>query len=203
MPITTLFVFFYEITFFLLIKQNREVTHAAKHQIIQKSLINKNPLSIARNSYFINKNATDFSEDYTEESQAVDHVRRLLDIVACTTRFAKAKAGKSTTPSAAGAGTESRAKKHKAQRNASSRPASPSDGVPPLSPSASAAQEENEMVAIHPIPKLSDFYEFFSLSNLSPPILSTVYFSLSIFFSLQLELPEYYRAFLLNALFQV
>lgn len=55
----------------------------------------------------------------------------------------------------------------------------------PSSPSASAAQEENEMVAIHPIPKLSDFYEFFSFSNLSPPILSTVYFSLSIFFSLQ------------------
>ncbi|KAJ6696366.1 TETRATRICOPEPTIDE REPEAT (TPR)-LIKE SUPERFAMILY PROTEIN [Salix koriyanagi] len=26
-------------------------------------------------------------EDYTEESQAVAHVRRLLDIVACTTRF--------------------------------------------------------------------------------------------------------------------
>ncbi|XP_060167908.1 protein REDUCED CHLOROPLAST COVERAGE 3 [Lycium barbarum] len=95
-------------------------------------------------------------EEYTEESQVVDHVRRLLDIVACTTRFSKPKPGKSTT-----------AKK----RNGSSRPASPSDGVaaPSLEP---AAQEENEMVAIHPIPKLSDFYDFFSFSNLSPPILS-------------------------------
>ncbi|KAH0749501.1 hypothetical protein KY290_028733 [Solanum tuberosum] len=114
-------------------------------------------------------------EDYTEESQVVDHVRRLLDIVACTTRFAKPKAGKSTTASAAsgGAGSESRAKKPKAQRNASSRPASPSDGVAPtLEPSAPAVQEENAMVAIHPIPKLSDFYEFFSFSHLSPPILS-------------------------------
>ncbi|TQD68874.1 hypothetical protein C1H46_045593 [Malus baccata] len=27
------------------------------------------------------------------------------------------------------------------------------------------------MVAIHPTPKLSDFYEFFSFSHLSPPIL--------------------------------
>ncbi|KAJ8560666.1 hypothetical protein K7X08_022526 [Anisodus acutangulus] len=104
-------------------------------------------------------------ENYTEESQVVDHVRRLLDIVACTTRFTKPKAGKSTTASAAagGAGSESRTKKHKAQQNASSRPASPS---------SPAAQEENEMVAIHPIPKLSDFYDFFSFSHLSPPILS-------------------------------
>lgn len=132
-------------------------------------------MRIARNSYVINKNATNFSEDYTEESQVVDHVRRLLDIVACTTRFAKPKAGKSTTASAAtgGSGSESRTKKPKAQRNASSRPASPSDGVAPSSePSAPAAQEENKMVAIHPIPKLSDFYEFFSFSHLSPPILS-------------------------------
>ena len=28
------------------------------------------------------------------------------------------------------------------------------------------------MAAIHPTPKLSDFYEFFALSHLSPPILS-------------------------------
>ncbi|CAN4100184.1 unnamed protein product [Withania somnifera] len=117
-------------------------------------------------------------EDYTEESQVVDHVRRLLDIVACTTRFAKPKPGKSTTASAAsggnGARSESRVKKPKAQRNALSRPGSPSDGVAPpsLEQSAPAAQEENEMLAIHPIPKLSDFYEFLSFSHLSPPILS-------------------------------
>ncbi|CAN4098414.1 unnamed protein product [Withania somnifera] len=115
-------------------------------------------------------------EDYTEESQVVDHVRRLLDIGACTTRFAKSKPGKSATTSAAsgGSGSESRMKKPKAQRNASSRPASPSDGVAPPSsePSSPASLEENEMVAIHPIPKLSDFYEFFSFSHLSPPILS-------------------------------
>ncbi|KAK4375466.1 hypothetical protein RND71_006143 [Anisodus tanguticus] len=95
-------------------------------------------------------------EDYTESFQVVDHVRRLLDIVACTTRFATPKAGKSTTAPAAG--SESRTKKHKARQNAS--------------PSSTAAQEENEMVAIHPIPKLSDFYDFFSFSHLSPPILS-------------------------------
>ncbi|KAF3651025.1 putative Cupredoxin superfamily protein [Capsicum annuum] len=114
-------------------------------------------------------------EDYTEESQVVDHVRRLLDIVACTTRFAKPKPGKFAAPGGAVTCSESRAKKSKAQRNASSRPTSPpSDGAAPPSSehSAPAAQEENDMVAIHPIPKLSDFYEFFSFSHLSPPILS-------------------------------
>ncbi|MCD7449989.1 hypothetical protein HAX54_002706 [Datura stramonium] len=86
-------------------------------------------------------------EDYTEEPLVVDRVRRLLsDIVACTTCFAKPAAGKSTSVSAVGA-------------------ASPSDGVAPsLGAVSPASQEENEMVAIHPIPKLSDFYEFFSLS---------------------------------------
>lgn len=132
-------------------------------------------LLIARNSSVINENATNFSEDYTEESQVVDHVRRLLDIVACTTRFAKPKPGKFAAPGGAVTCSESRAKKSKAQRNASSRPTSPpSDGAAPPSSehSAPAAQEENDMVAIHPIPKLSDFYEFFSFSHLSPPILS-------------------------------
>ncbi|GLT57310.1 hypothetical protein SLA2020_302920 [Shorea laevis] len=78
-------------------------------------------------------------EDYTEEAQAVAHVRRLLDITACTTRFAKSRRSPST-------------------RNPE--------------PSVSAAISENlGMAAVHPTPKLSDFYEFFSFAHLSPPIL--------------------------------
>ncbi|KZV56037.1 clustered mitochondria protein [Dorcoceras hygrometricum] len=99
-------------------------------------------------------------EDYTDESLAVSHVRRLLDIVACTTRFGKPKGG----------GTEPRPKKNKIQQTAAVAPPrdgefqSPETPPPPIS-------EFYDMLAIQPIPKLSDFYEFFSFSHLSPPIL--------------------------------
>ena len=121
----------------------------------------------------INKNGNIyFSEDYIEEAQAVSHVRRLLDIVACTTRFAKPRRSPSTS--------ELKSKKSKAQaqprRGSNSAPPTPSDGgrSPSSEPSVAAAAAVSEnigMVAIHPTPKLSDFYEFFSFSHLSPPIL--------------------------------
>lgn len=91
------------------------------------------------------------------------HVRRLLDIVACTTRFSKLRA------------TEAREKKARRSHHATSSGPPPSDGqsqsrsVP--EPSVLAISEEFDMAAIHPTPKLSDFYELFSLSHLSPPIL--------------------------------
>ncbi|VVA91423.1 unnamed protein product [Arabis nemorensis] len=77
-------------------------------------------------------------EDYVEESQALTQVRRVIDIVACTTRFASGS--KSSVKSVAGNGNQSAA------------------GL--------------DMVAIHPIPKLSQFYDFFSIPNVSPPILN-------------------------------
>ncbi|KAG5021479.1 hypothetical protein JHK85_017821 [Glycine max] len=107
-------------------------------------------------------------EDYTDEAQAIAHVRRVLDIVACTTRFGRPKR---SVPS-----SESRPKKNgKAQHqnqtslgtpNGESRVGSPSSEAPP-----SAISDNVGMKAIHPTPKLSDFYEFFSFSHLSPPIL--------------------------------
>ncbi|KAL8457034.1 hypothetical protein ACS0TY_035027 [Phlomoides rotata] len=97
--------------------------------------------------------------DYTHESRAVSHVRRLLDIVACTARFAKPKGG-------AGSGSESRLKKSKTQQSTTVEV--PQDGE---LRSPSAVTGSYDMVAIHPIPKLSDFYEFFSFSHLSPPII--------------------------------
>ncbi|KAL3511915.1 hypothetical protein ACH5RR_024632 [Cinchona calisaya] len=110
-------------------------------------------------------------EDYTEEAQVLAHVRRLLDIVACITRFAKNKGGRAAT---AGTGQESRAKKNKTQQNSpSGRPSTPSDGeIRPLESPSPAVAEGYNMVAIHPIPKLSDFYEFFNFSHLTPPILN-------------------------------
>nr|XP_043615358.1 protein TSS [Erigeron canadensis]XP_043615359.1 protein TSS [Erigeron canadensis] len=104
-------------------------------------------------------------EDYTNESHAVEHVRRLLDIVASTTRFTKPKAGKTT----AGAGGEARSKKSRSQNVQAGRPLSPpSDGTETVE---NGSSENLDMAAIHPVPKLSDFYEFFNFSNLSPPIL--------------------------------
>ncbi|CAK9164899.1 unnamed protein product [Ilex paraguariensis] len=114
-------------------------------------------------------------EDYTDESQALEHVRRLLDIVACTTRFAKPKSGKVTTTAASGgSGAGGKAKKSGTHHCTTSGPqSSPSYGeARPSEPSVSAISESYDMVAIHPLPKLSDFYEFFSFSHLCPPILN-------------------------------
>lgn len=103
-------------------------------------------------------------EEYTDESQAQAHVRRLLDTLACTTRFAKPKTARS--PSSA-AGEDGRAKKTQEISAVHPRPPSPTNGRDVLSP----VGEGYEMAAIHPTPKLSDFYEFFSFAHLTPPIL--------------------------------
>lgn len=79
------------------------------------------------------------TENYVEESQALTQVRRVLDIVACTTRFSSVSKASSNKLIAVGNGNP--------------------------------AAEGLDMVAIHPTPKLSQFYEFFSIPNVSPPIL--------------------------------
>jgi protein TIF31 len=93
------------------------------------------------------------AEDYTTEEQAVAHVRRLLDIVACTTAFAKHKSSKHGRPA-----------------TPPSPPAPASSGAghggaappPPIS-------EAHDMAAIRPCPKLGEFYDFFSFAHLTPP----------------------------------
>ncbi|KAI6689904.1 hypothetical protein NL676_026732 [Syzygium grande] len=112
-------------------------------------------------------------EDYTEEDQAVLHVRRLLDIVACTARFAKPKSTRSPPPPS----PDARARKtraHQARKPPSPSP-SPPDGKAggsesPSEPPVSAISQSLDMAAIHRTPKLSEFYDFFSLSHLTPPI---------------------------------
>ncbi|XP_030525189.2 protein REDUCED CHLOROPLAST COVERAGE 3 isoform X2 [Rhodamnia argentea] len=110
-------------------------------------------------------------EDYTEEAQAVSHVRRFLDIVACTTRFAKPKSSRSPPPSS----TDARPKKTRTPQAREPPSPSPSDGKAggsqsPSDPPVSAISQSIDMAAIHPSPKLSEFYDFFSLSHLTPPI---------------------------------
>ncbi|CAN6233123.1 unnamed protein product [Urochloa humidicola] len=82
-------------------------------------------------------------EDYTEEL-AVGHVRRLLDIVACTTAFgAKKPEQKPASPDAA-----------EAAKVGSPGKAAPGGGEEPM----------------YPPPKLGQFYDFFTFSHLTPPL---------------------------------
>ncbi|KAJ6799447.1 protein TSS [Iris pallida] len=91
-------------------------------------------------------------EEGYDEERAVGHVRRLLDIVACTSFFGDAgpKPAPAKTPASGGDGA------HK------SAAAPVAKEVPP--------EIEAEMNGA--CPKLGAFYEFFSLSNLTPPIQS-------------------------------
>ncbi|CAL5056201.1 unnamed protein product [Urochloa decumbens] len=89
-------------------------------------------------------------EDYTEEL-AVAHVRRLLDIVACTTAFGvKKPEQKPTSPDAAAAAAE-------AAKVGSPGKAAPGGG---------GGGEE----PMYPPPKLGQFYDFFTFSHLTPPL---------------------------------
>ncbi|XWS20462.1 hypothetical protein CRYUN_Cryun31cG0103400 [Craigia yunnanensis] len=123
-------------------------------------------------------------EDYTEEAQAVAHVRRLLDIVACTTRFSKPKRLRSQSSSGPSDSKTKKVKSRSHQPNNNAPPApfyggggegegegegSASETTTSISASIS---ESMAMAAIHPTPKLSEFYDFFSFSHLTPPILN-------------------------------
>ncbi|KAL0915483.1 hypothetical protein M5K25_015904 [Dendrobium thyrsiflorum] len=108
-------------------------------------------------------------EDYVTEEDAVAQVRRLLDIVACTTVFAR---------------HQNRDGDGKARKQAAPPPsAAIAAASPAISSAASisvddefqelpvpAFSEEFDMAAIQPLPKLGDFYDFFSFSDLPSPI---------------------------------
>ncbi|XP_022770584.1 protein TSS isoform X2 [Durio zibethinus] len=105
-------------------------------------------------------------EGYDEES-AVAHVRRVLDIVACTTCFGPSATAKDqpkpdaskNAPFAQDKGGAA-AKKTTTCANKESSSKSSSKDV--------AVDVEGEMS--HSCPKLGTFYEFFSLSHLTPPL---------------------------------
>lgn len=123
------------------------------------------------------------AEDYGEDS-ATAHVRRLLDIVACTTSFGPS-ADKDSSAAAASAATKGGeegkdgcgAQDGKISKKASKSPRAKSkkDNSPPppadseaKDGSAAAVDREGEMS--NTSPKLGSFYEFFSLSHLTPPL---------------------------------
>ncbi|KAM0939592.1 putative clustered mitochondria protein [Dioscorea sansibarensis] len=99
-------------------------------------------------------------EEVYDEERAVAHVRRLLDIVACTSCFGfnASKDAKEIAGPGAGAGglSRNRSERQRAQQS------------PPSYPKDALADVEAEMSGS--CPKLGSFYDFFSLSYLTPPI---------------------------------
>ncbi|CAM8880453.1 unnamed protein product [Rhodiola kirilowii] len=109
-------------------------------------------------------------EDYTEETRAVDHVRRLLDIVACTTRFGKQRNLKILSPATPGKKNGALQTPRGKQPNGGDEAGRDNQSAVPEE--VSVISDSFDMASIHPTPKLSDFYEFFNFSHLSPPIIS-------------------------------
>ncbi|THG02632.1 hypothetical protein TEA_020743 [Camellia sinensis var. sinensis] len=119
-------------------------------------------------------------EEYREEL-AIAHVRRLLDIVACTTSFGSSKISGRMSPKEPGSnevetGVESasceansKAKGGGDRRSttfsAAQRPTTTHHGS-----NGDTTEKGDVAVALCPPPKLGQFYDFFSFSHLTPPI---------------------------------
>ncbi|KAI3444062.1 hypothetical protein Pfo_000727 [Paulownia fortunei] len=132
---------------------------------------------------------TIIEEEYTE-GQAVAHIRRLLDIVACTTYFggstsspkpgartgAKDSGPKEPGSSESEPGSQNAApdssRKTKAAKTAVSSKFKPGKPEVPASAAGSDTAMKGEAAAaiLCPPPRLGQFYDFFSFSHLTPPI---------------------------------
>ncbi|KAL8118949.1 protein REDUCED CHLOROPLAST COVERAGE 1-like [Apium graveolens] len=108
-------------------------------------------------------------EDYDERS-ATAHVRRLLDIVACTTSFGPSvKKEDSGETAPAPAPQDSKASK-KSQRKRTSPPPKKNSAALPPPPAPKDVSVDGDGEIGNSSPKLGSFYEFFSLSHLTPPL---------------------------------
>ncbi|CAA7408118.1 unnamed protein product [Spirodela intermedia] len=130
-------------------------------------------------------------EDYTEEL-AVAHIRRLLDIVACTTAFGSPSSAKN-----GGAGVAAGAVSGKADGRREQHPRPAEEEAVGFSPQVEALDDgsnppemikkagsstsggtkssgdlsvNNKEEAMYPPPKLGQFYDFFSFAHLSSPL---------------------------------
>ncbi|KAJ8767706.1 hypothetical protein K2173_020646 [Erythroxylum novogranatense] len=102
-------------------------------------------------------------EDYTEE-QAVAHVRRLLDIVACTTSFGQSShkpsgRSKEFVPKDVESSACTENAGNDAQKSTDRKSKTGKDGTIPAAPES-----------MYTPPRLGQFYDFFSFSHLSPPV---------------------------------
>ena len=115
------------------------------------------------------------TEDYDEEL-AVAHVRRLLDIVACTTCFGPSASAQYKFKSDAGKNAPA-AQDNKASKKTTTKSPTPSKQSPSPKSASKDVPVDAEGDMSHSCPKLGSFYEFFSLSHLTPPLQCTLSFS--------------------------
>ncbi|KAJ8750965.1 hypothetical protein K2173_016146 [Erythroxylum novogranatense] len=115
-------------------------------------------------------------EEYTEE-QAVAHVRRLLDIVACTTSFGQSNptSRKDSGSKDGGAAVESSlCAENDGGNDVNHKPKSIDKKSKAAKDGAVHSSEKmNEaagQVSMCPPPRLGQFYDFFSFSHLTPPV---------------------------------
>lgn len=130
-----------------------------------------------------------YSEDYDEEG-ATAHVRRLLDIVACTTSFGASPSSapakdQSLRPDASGIGTGKIAPG--AQDKSAKKSAAAATTKSPDSPGTDKRDVavDSDAELSHSCLKLGSFYDFFSLAHLTPPLQCKPLLSLSLTFSSQ------------------
>ncbi|GAV77699.1 eIF3_p135 domain-containing protein/TPR_12 domain-containing protein [Cephalotus follicularis] len=127
---------------------------------------------------------TIIEEDYTEE-QAVAHIRRLLDIVACTTCFgpsSRKPTGRPDSPKGPGStdgepSLQSTCCGPSLDNNANNvnidkktTVSVNGGGAQKVGPKNEKDALEAEAVSMCPPPRLGQFYEFFSFSHLTPPL---------------------------------
>ncbi|XP_038696013.1 protein TSS-like isoform X1 [Tripterygium wilfordii] len=122
-------------------------------------------------------------EDYTEE-QAVAHIRRLLDIVACTTSFGPTSSSPKTpgrsNSKETGSVKETGSGSPESEATQDSGPESGSGSDAKLIKKTTGAgsqispkdrvETDSAAVSLCPPLRLGQFYEFFSFSNLTPPV---------------------------------
>ncbi|KAI9378489.1 hypothetical protein POPTR_018G102500v4 [Populus trichocarpa] len=110
---------------------------------------------------------TIIEEDYTEDL-SIAHIRRLLDIVACTTSF-----GASSTSPTKPAGRIGNSKESGSKEISSTE--TRGDNKKSVSKSGNddctdAMEKADAEVSMCPPPRLGQFYDFFSFSHLTPPV---------------------------------
>ncbi|XP_074561028.1 LOW QUALITY PROTEIN: protein REDUCED CHLOROPLAST COVERAGE 1-like [Curcuma longa] len=117
-------------------------------------------------------------EDY-DEGRAVEHVRRLLDLLSSTTCFGPPPPSPSSLPSSSDApsATEKDGKKSVRGAGSAGNRKTPTDHQcqgqpkpPSSSPPAKDSSDDLEAEISGACPRLGAFYEFFSLANLTPPV---------------------------------
>ncbi|XP_074581580.1 protein REDUCED CHLOROPLAST COVERAGE 2-like isoform X2 [Curcuma longa] len=117
-------------------------------------------------------------EEYTEEL-AVAHIRRLLDVIACTTAFGASpeRNGRpASPPTTGGGGGKGDTRPGDAARSGETNGEECKDEADGISGRKKvdsltfAAVNVHKDAPLYPAPKLGQFYEFFSFSHLTPPL---------------------------------